>query len=240
MGAVTAAIAHEEQAIGPLDQRASNGPTPHRPILASRRTVGRGLRRFDTGRTGWARSPLTAEGPAGLGLAAWLCSAHGVTDAPLHPNAAAVVAAAAAAGLRIEPVEYPEGTRSAADAAAAIGCAEAQIVKSLIFGVEASDELLLALVSGANRLDERRLAGAAEVTGTRRADADAVRAVTGFPIGGVPPFGHTVTLRVFVDPDLLRWDVVWAAAGTPRHVFSLTPAELVSATGGVVVPLAAD
>lgn len=161
-----------------------------------------------------------------------------MTDSPLHPNAAAVVAAAAAAGLRIAPIEYPEGTRTAADAAAAIGCNEAQIVKSLIFGVEASDELLLALVSGSNRLDEARLASAAEVPATRRADADAVRAVTGYPIGGVPPFGHTEKLRVFIDPDLLAWDVVWAAAGTPRHVFSLAPADLVAVTGGEVVALA--
>jgi prolyl-tRNA editing enzyme YbaK/EbsC (Cys-tRNA(Pro) deacylase) len=158
---------------------------------------------------------------------------------PLHPNAVAVVAAAANAGLTIVPIEYPDGTRTAADAAAAIGCVEAQIVKSLIFGVTGSDELLLALVSGANRLDERRLADAAGVPGTRRADADAVRVATGFPIGGVPPFGHAQRLRVFVDPDLMVWDEVWAAAGTPRHVFALRPGELLAATGGTVVPLAA-
>ena len=92
-------------------------------------------------------------------------------------------------------------------------------------------------MSGANRLDEDKLALAAGGDRCSRVDADAVRAATGFPIGGVPPFGHDAELRVFVDPDLLRYEAVWAAAGTWHDVFSLTPTQLVDASGGVVVEL---
>ena len=103
----------------------------------------------------------------------------------------------------------------------------------LLFGVS----LVLAYVSGANRLDESKLAAAAGGAQCARVDADAVRAATGFPIGGVPPFGHTTDLRVFVDPDLLVHDEVWAAAGTWNDVFPLTPAQLVSASGAEIVDL---
>jgi prolyl-tRNA editing enzyme YbaK/EbsC (Cys-tRNA(Pro) deacylase) len=178
----------------------------------------------------------------------------------VHRNAAAIVDAAARLGLTIEPVEFPEGTRTAEDAARAIGVAVAQIVKSLVFlsqaapdtiparragahsvGFMAGPDVVLALVSGANRLDERRLAALAGVDGDRplgRADADQVRAATGFPIGGVPPFGHPRSLPTFVDEDLLAHDVVWAAAGTPRHVFAIAPVQLVQLTAGHVAPLA--
>jgi prolyl-tRNA editing enzyme YbaK/EbsC (Cys-tRNA(Pro) deacylase) len=111
-----------------------------------------------------------------------------------------------------------------------------QIVKSLAFEVDG--EIVLALVSGSNRLDESELARMAGADGgtARRANPDAVRAATGFAIGGVPPFGHTAPLQTFVDGDLLSYDVVWAAAGTPRHVFAIAPTELVRASRGTISP----
>lgn len=153
----------------------------------------------------------------------------------LHPNVRRVVEAAAARGLSIEPRRFPDGTKTAADAAAAIGVDVGQIVKSLVFAVDG--EVVLAYVSGANQLDEDRLARAAGGHTCARVDADTVRSVTGFPIGGVPPFGHATHLRVFVDPDLLQWQVVWAAAGTWHDVFGIEPQRLVDASEGVVVEL---
>ena len=152
-----------------------------------------------------------------------------------HPNVERVVAAATAAGLQIEVRQFPEGTRTALEAASAIGVGVGQIVKSLVFGVD--DEIVMALVSGANTLDESLLAVAAGGQRCVRVDADAVRAATGFPIGGVPPFGHTTQLRVFIDPDLLQLDEVWAAAGTWHDVFGIESRKLVEASGGVVVEL---
>ena len=122
----------------------------------------------------------------------------------LHPNVVRVKEAATAAGLTIETRKFPEGTKTAQDAADAIGVGVGQIVKSLVFGVD--DEIVMALVSGSNQLDEKKLAAAAGGAKCKRVDADAVRAATGFPIGGVPPFGHSTQLRVFVDPDLLQYD----------------------------------
>ena len=151
----------------------------------------------------------------------------------LHRNVERVVAAGAELGIDVAPVRFPDGTKTAADAAAAIGCDVAQIVKSLIFAVDG--DVVLAYVSGANQLDEIKLALAAGGDRCARVDADVVRAATGFPIGGVPPFGHDSALRVFIDPDLLAHDVVWAAAGTWHDVFSLAPSQLVSASGGTVV-----
>jgi prolyl-tRNA editing enzyme YbaK/EbsC (Cys-tRNA(Pro) deacylase) len=158
-------------------------------------------------------------------------------DADLPPNAKAVVAAAAGAGLEIAVREYPEGTRTAQDAADAIGVDVGQIVKSLIFTVDG--EVVVALVSGPNRLDEGRLAAAAGRPGAPvgRADASAVREATGYPIGGVPPLGHTCPLATFLDEDLLGYDEVWAAAGTPHHNFAVDPAALLRATGATVAPL---
>ena len=155
--------------------------------------------------------------------------------AELHPNVRRVIAAATQAGLTIEPRRFPEGTKTAADAAAAIGVHVGQIVKSLIFAVDG--EIVLAYVSGANQLDEKRLAAAAGGAKCARVDADAVREATGFPIGGVPPFGHATQLRIFIDPDLLQYDEVWAAAGTWNDVFAIEPAALVRASDGVVTDL---
>jgi prolyl-tRNA editing enzyme YbaK/EbsC (Cys-tRNA(Pro) deacylase) len=152
-----------------------------------------------------------------------------------HPNVDRVIAAAAERGLEIEPRQFPDGTKTAADAAAAIGVDVGQIVKSLIFAVDG--EVVLAYVSGANQLDEKKLAAAAGGMKSARVDADTVRAATGFPIGGVPPFGHATHLRVFVDPDLLQYDEVWAAAGTWHDVFGIEPHRLVAASEGLVVDL---
>ena len=149
-----------------------------------------------------------------------------------HPNVSRVVVAGAALGLTIVPRRFPEGTKTAADAAAAIGVAIGQIVKSLIFAVDG--EVVLAYVSGSNQLDERKLAAAAGGAKCSRVDADVVREATGFPIGGVPPFGHARHLRVFIDPDLLQYDEVWAAAGTWNDVFGIEPHQLVEASGGLV------
>jgi prolyl-tRNA editing enzyme YbaK/EbsC (Cys-tRNA(Pro) deacylase) len=153
----------------------------------------------------------------------------------LHPNVTRVVEAGAARGITIVPRRFPEGTKTAADAAAAIGCEVGAIVKSLIFAVDG--DVLLAYVSGANQLDERKLAAVAGGAKCKRVDADAVRAATGFPIGGVPPFGHDMHLRVFIDPDLLTYDEVWAAAGTWNDVFPIAPHDLVRASEGVVTDL---
>ncbi|MCU1483895.1 MAG: hypothetical protein JWN67_641 [Actinomycetia bacterium] len=152
----------------------------------------------------------------------------------MHRNVVAVVDAARARGLEIEPRSFPEGTKTAADAAAAIGVEVGQIVKSLVFLVDGVPTM--ALVAGDNRLDEAKLAAAAGGTEVVRPDGDAVRAATGFPIGGVPPLGHD--LPIHVDRDLLRFDVVWAAAGTWTDVFAITPDDLVRVTGGTVVELA--
>jgi prolyl-tRNA editing enzyme YbaK/EbsC (Cys-tRNA(Pro) deacylase) len=152
----------------------------------------------------------------------------------MHRNVVAVVEAARQRGLEIEPRSFPEGTKTAADAAAAIGVEVGQIVKSLVFLVDGTPTM--ALVAGHNRLDEAKLASAAGGTAVERPDADAVRAATGFPIGGVPPLGHD--LPIHVDQDLLAYDVVWAAAGTWTDVFAITPTDLVRVTGGVVGDLA--
>ena len=153
----------------------------------------------------------------------------------LHPNTLRVIAAAREAGLEITTRRFPEGTKTAADAAAAIGVVVGQIVKSLVFGVD--NEIVMALVSGSNQLDEKKLAVAAGGSKCSRVDADAVRAATGYPIGGVPPFGHSTQLRVFVDPDLLQYEEVWAAAGTWNDNFGANPNDIVRVAGGVVTDL---
>ena len=156
----------------------------------------------------------------------------------VHPNTLRVIAAAREAGLEITTRRFPEGTKTAADAAAAIGVSVGQIVKSLVFAVDG--EIVMAYVSGANQLDEKKLAAAAGGAKCSRVDADAVRAATGYPIGGVPPFGHSTQLRVFVDPDLLQYDEVWAAAGTWNDNFGANPNDIVRVAGGVVADLKRD
>jgi len=153
----------------------------------------------------------------------------------LHPNVARVIEAGKSLSLTITTRRFPEGTKTAQDAANAIGVAVGQIVKSLVFGVDG--EIVMAYMSGANQMDEKKLAAAAGGAKCSRVDADAVREATGFPIGGVPPFGHSTKLRVFVDPDLLQYDEVWAAAGTWNDVFPIAPNDLVRVSGGVVTDL---
>lgn len=156
----------------------------------------------------------------------------------MHPNVVRVSDAAAALGLDLAHAEFPEGTRTAADAAAAIGVEVGQIVKSLVFLLDGQP--VMALVSGANRLDEARLATALGGAVVERADAAVVREATGYAIGGVPPFGHATALPLAVDEDLLAYDEVWAAAGTPRDVFPIAPSALLEATGGTVARLRPD
>ena len=154
----------------------------------------------------------------------------------LPASARRVVDAAKERGLILDVVEYPDGTRTAADAAAAVGCDVGQIVKSLIFDVDG--ELVLALTSGSNRVDTDGLTSLAGGSRCGRADADVVRTVTGFAIGGVPPFGHASRVRAFFDPALLEFETVWAAAGTPRHVFPVDPHRLLEITAAEIGPFA--
>jgi Cys-tRNA(Pro) deacylase len=141
-----------------------------------------------------------------------------------------VVEAGDRLGIKVEAREFEhDGARTAADAARAIGCEVDQIVKSLVFVV--GTRPVIVFTSGGQRVDVGKLgalAGGAEV---RKADADEVRAATGYAIGGTPPFGHAEALEAFMDPGLARFETIWAAAGTPQHVFPLTPDELVRATG---------
>lgn len=154
----------------------------------------------------------------------------------MHRNVKAVVEAGSLLGVAVRPREFPEGTRTAVDAALAIGVDLGQIVKSLVFCVDG--EVVVALMSGTNLLDEAKLASVAGGERAWREDAETVREATGFPVGGVPPFGHREPLRVFVDADLLQYDEVWAAAGTPQVNFAVTPDSLVRATAGAVCDLA--
>lgn len=141
------------------------------------------------------------------------------------------------AGLGAEVVEFARSTRTAAEAAAAIGTTEARIVKSLVF--EAGDEPILVLTSGANRVDTHKLA-AALGRPVRRASAERARAATGFVIGGVPPTGHAQPLPVYLDADLLQYDQVWAAAGTPNSVFPIAPSDLVRITRAHILDVRQD
>lgn len=144
--------------------------------------------------------------------------------------------ALAARNMALDIVELDASTRTAVEAADAVGCDVAQIVKSLVFRGLHTGQAVLATVSGRNRLDEQRLAAVlGEPVG--RADADFVRKTTGFAIGGVAPIGHIQPLTVFIDQDLFQYSEIWAAAGTPRSVFRLTPDQLRELTGGEVVKL---
>ena len=152
----------------------------------------------------------------------------------LTATAQRVQDALTALGVASQVVELPASTRSAAEAAQAIGCRVEQIAKSLVFRGLSTDRPVHAIVSGANRVDEERLGELiAEVVA--KADADYVRQRTGFAIGGVPPVGHVESLVCLIDEDLFQYDAIWAAAGTPRAVFRLTPVDLQRITGGRVV-----
>lgn len=140
-----------------------------------------------------------------------------------------------AAAILSHPVEvrrFPQGTRTAEEAARAVGCDVGQIVKSLVF--MADGRPVLALTSGANRVDVGKLAAIAGAREVRRATPEEARAATGFAVGGTPPFGHPAPIPAYLDPDLLGHREVWAAAGTPDAVFRTTPEELRRTTGAVV------
>ena len=139
-------------------------------------------------------------------------------------------------GFSSQVVELPDSTRTAREAAQAIGCRVEQIVKSLVFKGRTSNKPLLVVASGSNRVNEQRLS---ELAGEpiEKADADFVRQQTGFVVGGVPPLGHTKQLEIFIDEDLLQYEQLWAAAGTPHAVFQLSPSELKAMTGGRVVSI---
>jgi prolyl-tRNA editing enzyme YbaK/EbsC (Cys-tRNA(Pro) deacylase) len=139
-------------------------------------------------------------------------------------------------GLTLEVVELPDSTRTAVDAAQAIGCTVAQIAKSLIFRGKQSDRPVLVIASGSNRVNEKAIRREwGESIG--KADADFVRTRTGFVIGGVPPVGHLENLDTFIDEDLMKLNEIWAAAGTPNAVFRLLPDDLLRATAGKVISI---
>lgn len=155
---------------------------------------------------------------------------------PLSPSAQKVQQALQALGMTLQVVELPDSTRTAIEAAQAVGCQVGQIVKSLVFKTKRSQRALLVIASGNNRVDEKLIeARIGEPLG--KADAEFVRQQTGFAIGGVPPLGHASPLLTFIDQDLLQYERVWAAAGTPHAVFALNPADLARMTGGEIIPI---
>jgi prolyl-tRNA editing enzyme YbaK/EbsC (Cys-tRNA(Pro) deacylase) len=152
-------------------------------------------------------------------------------------TAASALKVQAALGPDYEVLEFDAGTRTAAEAATAIGCSIAEIAKSLVFRADPSGRAVLVIASGVNRVDEAKVAAlVGEAIG--RADADFVRAKTGFSIGGVPPVGHVEPLLTLIDESLGAFETIWAAAGTPNAVFRLTPADLLRLTGGKAVAVA--
>jgi prolyl-tRNA editing enzyme YbaK/EbsC (Cys-tRNA(Pro) deacylase) len=140
--------------------------------------------------------------------------------------------ALAAAGHADTIAEFPEGTRTSQDAANAVGCTVAQIAKSIV--LRAGERVVLVIASGPNRVDLTKIAAAVGAP-VKPADGRWVRDVTGYAIGGVPPIGHVNGVRIFIDADLMALDPVWAAAGTPRHVFRTSAQELARMTGGTVM-----
>lgn len=148
----------------------------------------------------------------------------------MSKSLARVEAALEAAGEPVEVLEMGESTRTAAEAAAAAGCELDQIAKSIIFRGEDSGHVVLFLTAGGNRVDpEKAAAVAGQPLG--KADAALIRAETGFAIGGVAPVGHLKPVAAFFDPRLSEFDKVWAAAGTPRHIFAIAPGRLLALTG---------
>lgn len=156
-----------------------------------------------------------------------------MSEAPLKDSARRVQAALDAQGLALKVREFPASTRTSEEAAAAVGCAVAEIAKSLIFRARETGRPVLIIASGANRVDEKKIA---LLLGEKieRADPEFVRAKTGYAIGGIPPVGHLEPPVTLLDQDLFQLEVIWAAAGTPNAVFQLTPADLKALTGGQV------
>jgi prolyl-tRNA editing enzyme YbaK/EbsC (Cys-tRNA(Pro) deacylase) len=161
--------------------------------------------------------------------------------APLSASAQQFQDHLASRGYPNKVEEMPDSTRTSAEAAAAIGCSVAQIAKSIIFTYEHHDSVLAVMVvaSGINRVDEKKVEALIGLP-VSKADADFVRQQTGFVIGGVPPIGHAQTLRILIDEDLLKYEMIWAAAGSPHAVFQLTPTQLVEMTAGTVANIRVD
>lgn len=153
--------------------------------------------------------------------------------APLNASAKRIQDALSALGAGFEVVELPQSTRTAAEAAAAIGCTVAQIAKSIVFRTRQTNACVLVIASGANRIDEQRIAALVGEP-VEKADAAWVREKTGFAIGGIPPLGHTEPLRTILDEDLFALESLWAAAGTPNAVFRLDPEGLAAIASGTV------
>jgi prolyl-tRNA editing enzyme YbaK/EbsC (Cys-tRNA(Pro) deacylase) len=162
------------------------------------------------------------------------CGGGDLQVAPILKQVRRFEAWLAESGIGIAVRQFPEGTRTAVDAARAVDCEVGQIVKSLVF--VAGGRPVVALVSGANRLDEKRLAAVAGQPVTK-ADAETARIATGYAIGGVPPFGHATEVPVFMDRDLLDHGVVWAAAGRPDSVFEISPERLRELSQALVADL---
>lgn len=161
-------------------------------------------------------------------------------DGDAHPATQRVLEAAARKGVTLDIRVFPETTHTAADAAAAVGAELGQIVKSLVFVTPVGEGLepILCLVSGPNRVDLARLAAVTGERDIRRATAREANELTGFVIGGIPPIGHPRRIRAFMDPDLGRFPVVWAAAGTDNAVFPVPPATLRTLADATVAPIA--
>ncbi|WP_324783235.1 YbaK/EbsC family protein [Streptomyces sp. H51] len=153
-------------------------------------------------------------------------------DSAVHPRFAEALRALGLDDLPPRVRRFPDATRTAAEAAAAIGCELSQICKSLVFA--ADGEPVLVLMDGASRVDPERVRAELGATKVTRASADVVRETTGYAIGGVPPFGHRTRSRVLADRSLLVHDTVWAAAGTPYTVFPMAPRELIAHAGATV------
>ncbi|MBA4351372.1 MAG: aminoacyl-tRNA deacylase [Rhodobacter sp.] len=156
----------------------------------------------------------------------------------MSKSLARVTAALQAAGLSITPLEVPSETRTAQQAATAAGVALDQIVKSILFAGATTGRLYLFLTAGGNQVNPDRATALAGEPLTR-AEIDAVRRITGFAIGGVAPIGHLTALPTWFDPRLLDFPVIWAAAGTPRHIFPIAPADLHHLTGATLAPFTA-
>ena len=155
-------------------------------------------------------------------------------NASLSPSAQKVQDILAARGLALTVVELPQSTRTAAEAAQAVGCEVGQIVKSIVFRAAETNRPVLVVTSGANRVSEKAIAALLGEP-LAKADAEFVRQRTGFVIGGVPPVGHAEPPVTFIDEDLLAYGEIWAAAGTPNAVFRLTPQDLLALTGAKAV-----
>src|SRR5262249_47984207 len=187
-------------------------------------------------RTAFSRCSTAPSRPPPGARGSWRAS---MAEGPqgLRPAAARVQALLQEMGLGGEGIEFAESTRSSAEAAAPVGCDVAQIATALGVRAKASGRPVLVIASGANRVDEKAVESLlGEKIG--KADADFVRDKTGYAIGGVAPVGHAAKPATFIDEDLLAFEAIWAAAGTPYSVFRLTPAELVRLTGGQVARIA--